>query len=91
VGRPRAPERTCVGCRERAPKGDLLRIVRGADGSVRVDATGAAPGRGAYVHRAPECARRALGRGALARALRTGLSKGEAATLGADIEREVRQ
>jgi len=91
VGRRREPERTCVGCRERAPKGSLLRIVRGLDGSVRVDPSGAAPGRGAYVHRALGCARQAVGRGALARALRTGLSKEEAATLGADIEREVGQ
>ncbi|MFN2643344.1 MAG: YlxR family protein [Actinomycetota bacterium] len=48
-------------------KGQMLRIVRRPDGSVSVDATGSAPGRGAYVCGAA-CAR--LARGRFARALR---------------------
>ena len=83
------PERTCVGCRERAPKRALLRIVRARDGEVRVDVAGSAEGRGAYVHRDAGCARAALSRGALARALRTGLRPEEAARLGRDIEGEL--
>ena len=58
----RAPERTCAGCRARAPRGSLLRIVRGADG-VRVDRSGSAPGRGAYVHRGPGVRRRGARQG----------------------------
>jgi uncharacterized protein len=79
------PERSCVGCRERAPKAELLRIVRTTEG-VRVDPLGRAPGRGAYVHRDPACADAAVRRGALARALRVGLAKEELARLRNEIE-----
>ena len=84
------PERSCVGCRRQAPKADLLRIARTSEG-VRVDPSGSAPGRGAYVHRAPDCATAALRRGALARALRTGLSEGELARLAAEIEEALQE
>lgn len=43
------PERTCVACRSTRPKRELVRIVRTSDGSVALDATGKAPGRGAYL------------------------------------------
>ena len=89
--RPRGePERTCVGCRERAPKRDLVRVVRGSDGAVAVDVSRSASGRGAYVHPEAECLRLALAHGAFARALRTGLGPEEAARLGRDIEGELR-
>jgi len=83
------PERTCVACRGKAAKRDLLRVVRAPDGTVRIDPGGKAPGRGAYVHRDAACAEVATKRGALARALRTGLDADGAARLRADIEREV--
>lgn len=85
----REPERTCVACRTPAGKRELLRIVRSPSGEVQVDPTGRASGRGAYVHRDPACARGALRRGVLARALRTGLGSEEAARLGREIEREL--
>jgi predicted RNA-binding protein YlxR (DUF448 family) len=81
----REPERSCVGCRQRAPKVDLLRIVRAAAGA-RVDRVGSAPGRGAYVHRDAACATAALRRGALANALRSGLTQEELARLRNEIE-----
>jgi predicted RNA-binding protein YlxR (DUF448 family) len=81
-------ERTCVGCRRKGAKRELLRIVRGADGVPRIDRRGGAEGRGAYVHRCRACAEAAVA-GALARALRIGLSAREAARLRAEIEREV--
>jgi uncharacterized protein len=61
--------RTCIGCRQRVAQSDLLRIVaRGSDlvpdGSVRQS------GRGAYVHRTPECLKLAQRRRAFTRALR---------------------
>jgi predicted RNA-binding protein YlxR (DUF448 family) len=89
LGTPHVPERTCVACRGKAPKAELLRVVRGSDGVVRVDPTGSAPGRGAYVHRDLACVDAALRRGAIARALRTRLDEGGAATLRADIEGEL--
>jgi uncharacterized protein len=81
----RAPERSCIGCRTRAPKAEFLRIARTPAG-VRVDPLGAAPGRGAYVHRDPACVAAALRAGVLARALRTGLAQEELARLRSDIE-----
>jgi predicted RNA-binding protein YlxR (DUF448 family) len=62
------PVRTCIGCRERAPKGALVRLVW-RDG-VMVDERQTAPGRGAYLHRSRACLDKAVKRRALARALR---------------------
>jgi predicted RNA-binding protein YlxR (DUF448 family) len=71
-----APIRTCIGCRGRADKADLLRIVwgaeprRDADGGPVVDATQTAPGRGAYLHHSADCLQLAVKRRAAGRALR---------------------
>lgn len=64
------PVRTCAGCRERAEKDSLLRIVA-RDGIGVPDVTQTAPGRGAYLHRSMACLDRAFRRRSLGRALRT--------------------
>jgi predicted RNA-binding protein YlxR (DUF448 family) len=64
------PQRTCVGCRETAPRGELLRLVRRADGGVRPDAAARLPGRGAWVHPRAACLEQAVRRGGLQRAFR---------------------
>jgi len=70
----RTPVRTCVGCRERAAKSELLRVVVGSDPSghpvARPDPAGSATGRGAHVHPTQECYDLAERRRAFARALR---------------------
>ncbi|MET7360872.1 YlxR family protein [Streptomyces sp. NPDC005562] len=63
------PERTCVGCRERAAKSELLRIVA-KEGACAPDPSGTLPGRGAYVHPALVCLDQAIRRRAFPRALR---------------------
>ncbi|MFC6061512.1 MULTISPECIES: YlxR family protein [Streptomyces] len=63
------PERSCVGCRERAAKGDLLRIVV-IDGECTPDPRGTLPGRGAYVHPTLVCFDLAVRRRAFPRAFR---------------------
>ncbi|GAB2931140.1 YlxR family protein [Streptomyces heilongjiangensis] len=71
-GRTRArvcPERTCVGCRQRAAKTDLLRVVATEDECVP-DHRGTLPGRGAYIHPALVCLDLAVRRRAFPRALR---------------------
>ena len=83
-GRTRAracPERTCVGCRQRAAKDVLLRTVADQEQCVP-DPRGTLPGRGAYLHPAVVCLDKAVRRRAFPRALRspgaldtTGLSK----------------
>ena len=50
-----------------------MRIVRTPEGHVRVDETGRATGRGAYVCRTAACLDKAITKGALSRALKTPL------------------
>jgi predicted RNA-binding protein YlxR (DUF448 family) len=49
------PQRTCAVCRDVHPKRAMTRVVRRADGSVSVDPSGKAPGRGTYVCDQPSC------------------------------------
>ncbi|WP_327238508.1 YlxR family protein [Streptomyces sp. NBC_01317] len=63
------PERTCVGCRERVAKNDLLRIVLSGEQCVP-DQRGTLPGRGAYVHPALVCLDLAVRRRAFPRAFK---------------------
>ncbi len=60
--------RTCIGCRGRADKSELLRLVwRHA---LVADPLQREPGRGAYLHRDPGCLDDAIRRRAAGRALR---------------------
>ncbi|MBD9704614.1 YlxR family protein [Streptomyces caniscabiei] len=71
-GRTRAracPERTCVGCRQRTAKTELLRVVAIEDECVP-DPRGTLPGRGAYVHPVQVCLDLGVRRRAFTRALR---------------------
>jgi N utilization substance protein A len=63
------PVRTCVGCRERAPVTDLLRVVH-RSGTLVPDPRRRLPGRGASLHPTPECLHAAERRRAFPRALR---------------------
>lgn len=63
------PVRTCLGCRKRADKSSLLRVVA-QDGEVVADASASLPGRGAWVHPTHKCIESAQQRRAFARALR---------------------
>ena len=69
--RPRhIPERTCVACRQTNAKRQLVRVVRGPDGSVTIDPSGKRSGRGAYLCSTPQCWEAGLKRGILPRALK---------------------
>ena len=63
------PQRQCMGCRERKPKRDMIRVVRGTDGNVSLDFGGKMNGRGAYICPNPECLKKALRSKALDRSL----------------------
>ena len=80
------PIRTCVGCRARASKDELVRIVRTSDGP-RADPGATMPGRGAYVHPARACVEAAVRAGAVTRALRSGAGGDEVGRLMLDLER----
>jgi predicted RNA-binding protein YlxR (DUF448 family) len=49
------PMRTCAVCRQVRPKRSMTRVVRGADGSVALDPSGKAAGRGTYICDDPAC------------------------------------
>ncbi len=49
------PLRMCVVCREMKEKSELVRAVRDKDGAFKVDPSGKAPGRGAYVCKSGGC------------------------------------
>ena len=67
----KVPMRMCVGCREMKPKMELLRVVKPQDGDARIDRSGKAAGRGAYVCDNIECLKKAEKIRALDRALDT--------------------
>ena len=54
------PQRQCMGCRERKPKRDMIRVVRGTDGTVSLDFGGKKNGRGAYICPQMECLKKAI-------------------------------
>lgn len=63
------PLRMCAGCRCRAPKKELIRVVRTPEGGLLLDAGGKASGRGAYICRKVQCLEKARKSRALERAL----------------------
>ncbi len=63
------PVRMCVGCRQRVPATDLLRVVI-VNGTVIADPERRLPGRGANLHPDVECLAAAERRRAFTRALR---------------------
>ncbi len=68
------PQRTCVACRQKRDKKDLIRLVRTNDGVVEVDASARKPGRGAYLCPRKSCWETGLERNHLERLLRIKLS-----------------
>ena len=65
------PQRQCMGCRERKAKKELIRVVRGTDGTVSLDFGGKLNGRGAYLCPDAECLKKAQKSKALERSLET--------------------
>ncbi|WP_426998809.1 YlxR family protein [Pseudarthrobacter sp. N5] len=78
------PQRTCIGCRKKGPRSELLRLVAEGSGSsaVLVDERRRMAGRGAWLHPRESCLTLAVKRRAFGRAL-TG------ATGTADVERRI--
>ena len=76
--------RTCIVCRCQSGKRNLKRIVRCSDGSVRYDATGRLPGRGAYVC-SVDCMNAALKNKKLQGALKVAVSTDDAAAIAEEL------
>ena len=78
--------RSCVGCGRSAEKREIVRIVRTADGDVRVDPSGKANGRGAYVCAEPSCFEAAIRKPKLAHALRATIGEDDVERLRREFE-----
>ena len=68
------PMRSCVVTKEKLPKNELLRIVKGTDGNVLVDITGKINGRGAYIKKDIAVLEKAKKNKILERVLETAIS-----------------
>lgn len=64
------PMRQCVGCGEMKEKKSLIRVIRTPDGTILLDRTGRANGRGAYLCDDPACLAAARKKKALNRAFK---------------------
>ncbi|MBO5953626.1 MAG: YlxR family protein [Oscillospiraceae bacterium] len=80
------PQRQCMGCRERKAKRDMIRVVRGTDGTVSLDFGGKANGRGAYICPDPECLKKAQKSRALERSLEVPIPDTVYSRLAAEME-----
>ena len=87
VSRPdaRTPVRTCVGCRRRGDRSDLVRVVV-VEGVLVPDPRARIAGRGAWLHPDPACLDLAVRRRALTRALRAEVSP-DVTAVRAELER----
>ena len=54
------PQRQCMGCRERKAKRELIRVLKGTDDVISIDATGRKNGRGAYICPSMACFEKAV-------------------------------
>jgi predicted RNA-binding protein YlxR (DUF448 family) len=70
------PMRTCAACRQVHPKRSMTRVVRAADGSIMLDPTGKAAGRGTYICDDPACREPRRLADAVQRALGTAVEPG---------------
>lgn len=70
----RAPQRTCLACRQVKAKRELLRLVRTPSGEIEIDSAGKKAGRGAYLCRVWKCWESGLKENKLEHALKSRLS-----------------
>lgn len=49
------PIRTCIGCQNKKPKKEMVRLIRNPEGNYEIDTTGKKSGRGAYLCYNIEC------------------------------------
>ena len=63
------PQRSCVVCRTKKDKNELIRIVRNQANEINIDESGKKPGKGAYICDSLECLEKGMKSKALKRAL----------------------
>ena len=65
------PQRTCIVCRKKGEKENFLKIVRNKDGTIAIETDKKLNGRGAYVCKNIECAKKCQKTKALNRVFKT--------------------
>jgi len=83
--RKHVPLRSCIACRAKLPKRELIRIVRTPEGTLEIDPKGKRAGRGAYLCRKRQCCETALQPGRLSQALKSKVGATEVAALKASV------
>lgn len=68
--RDRIMVRTCIGCRDKACRNELLRVVACNDGTVYPDPQASMQGRGAWIHPCSKCVAQAVKTSQFARAFK---------------------
>ena len=63
------PQRSCIVCRTKKDKNELIRIVRNQTNEIIIDESGKKPGKGAYICDSIECLEKGIKGNALKRAL----------------------
>jgi hypothetical protein len=87
--RKHVPLRSCIACRRKLPKRELIRVVRTPEGTIEIDPKGKRSGRGAYLCHQPQCWEQALQPRRLAQALHCQVSPEEVAALKALAAAEI--
>lgn len=83
------PSRTCIGCNTQKIKKDLIRIVKNAEGEVKLDKSGKLPGRGAYICDNIECFNKAIRSKRLERCFEMKIEENVYQELQQEIEKKV--
>ncbi len=81
------PMRRCVGCGISKEKSELIRVIRDTEGNIRLDPTGRANGRGAYVCRDEKCLEMAINKKGLERTLKVSVPE----EIADDLKKELRE
>ena len=79
--RKHVPLRSCIACRRKLPKRELIRVVRTPEGTIEIDPKGKRSGRGAYLCHQPQCWEQALQPRRLGQALHCPVSAEDVAAL----------
>lgn len=65
--------RTCIGCKEKKNKQEMIRIIKNKENEIKVDLKQNLEGRGAYICKDENCFQNAQKRNSLRRALKTNI------------------
>ena len=69
------PLRQCIGCGEMKSKKEMIRVLKTADDTIEIDATGRRNGRGAYLCPSMDCWKKAVKSKGLERTLKMAIPK----------------